>query len=82
MVSDYKMPVMNGLELLTQLRKKGGTIPLIFLTGRGGEEVAAAAFKEGADGYVIRGGNLESMYIELVDSIKRALISRYSHLSP
>jgi len=70
-VSDYKMPKIDGLEFLSILRRQGNLIPFIFLTGRGGEEVAAAAFKEKASGYIIREKNLESTYIKLVDAIKQ-----------
>lgn len=74
-VSDYKMPEIDGLEFLSILRRQGNLIPFIFLTGRGGEEVAAAAFKEKASGYIIRGKNLESTYTELTDAIRQGVTS-------
>jgi CheY-like chemotaxis protein len=33
LISDFKMPIMDGLELLHLLRESGFNIPFIFLTG-------------------------------------------------
>ena len=77
-VSDYKMPAMDGLEFLGELREQGNVTPFIFITGRGGEEVAAAAFKEGANGYIIKGKTPEFMVPELMDSIKKSVARRRS----
>ena len=81
-VSDYRMPVMNGLEFLSQLRKKDRTIPFIFFTGRGGEEIAAKAFKEGANSYIMRRKNMESACNELADTIKQAFMLHYTVFRP
>ncbi len=50
-LSDYQMPYMDGMELLTSLRESGNDIPFIFITGQGNEEVARNAFKNGANDY-------------------------------
>jgi CheY-like chemotaxis protein len=55
-VCDYKMPMMNGLELLEELRWNGSTVPFILFTGKGGEEVAKEAFNKGADNYITKDG--------------------------
>ena len=55
---DYQMPVMNGLEVLQQVRPRFGDIPFIFLTGQGNEDVAAEALRSGADDYFAKGEGL------------------------
>ena len=75
-VSDYKMPEMNGLEFLSELRGRGNQIPFIMFTGKGREEVAVEAFMRGADGYVMKGGDPTAQYAELVNWIKAAVARR------
>lgn len=72
-VSDYKMPVMDGLEFISELRRQGNKIPFVMFTGKGREEVALQAFKRGADGYVMRGGDFASQYAELANSVRQAV---------
>ncbi len=38
-VSDYEMPVMNGVGFLRSIREKGIQIPFIIFNGRGREDV-------------------------------------------
>ncbi|TKX52110.1 response regulator, partial [Halorubrum sp. SS7] len=42
-VSDYKMPGMNGIEFLNAVRDRHPALPFILYTGRGSEEVAKQA---------------------------------------
>lgn len=61
-VSDYKMPEMDGLEFLETLRERDENIPFIVLTGKGREEVAMDALNLGADRYLQKGEDPESLY--------------------
>jgi len=65
-------PGMDGLELLWNLRRLGYPMPVIFLTGQGSEEVAAAAFREGAADYFTKSMGLTQVP-RLVHSIRRAV---------
>ncbi|MHC1630477.1 MAG: response regulator, partial [Methanoculleaceae archaeon] len=42
-VSDYKMPGIDGIELLRAVRNGGSDIPFIIFTGKGREEVVVEA---------------------------------------
>ncbi len=68
-VSDYQMPQMDGLELLENLRSKDNSIPFLMFTGRGREEVAMQALNLGADYYLMKNGDPQSLYGELVHVI-------------
>lgn len=70
-LSDYQMPVMNGLELLRSLRSKNLQIPFILLTGQGNEEVAREALRLGANDYFTKDEGMVH-YERLVNSINRA----------
>lgn len=50
-ISDFQMPGLNGIELLSIIRHKEIGIPFIFLTGQGNEKLAAEALRSGADDY-------------------------------
>jgi signal transduction histidine kinase len=49
---DYNLPGGDGIEILSELRAKGQTLPVIALTGQGDEEVAVALMKAGAVDYL------------------------------
>ena len=69
-IADYKMPEMDGLEFLQNLRQSGNKIPFIMFTGKGREEVAMEALNKGANHYLQKGVDVESMYGTLAHAIK------------
>ncbi len=68
-VSDYEMPTKNGLEFLKELREQKNDIPFIMFTGKGREEVIISALNFGADRYVNKNGDPETVYFELAHAI-------------
>jgi PAS domain S-box-containing protein len=68
-VSDYQMPGKDGLDFLKTLRSTGNTIPFIMFTGKGREEVAIKALNLGANQYLNKVGETETVYTELAHSI-------------
>lgn len=79
-ISDYQMPRMSGLDLLKSLRSKGVDTPFIIFTGRGREEVVIEALNNGADFYLQKGGELNSMFTELKHKMRMA-VDRFNHRS-
>ncbi|MFQ5981393.1 MAG: PAS domain S-box protein, partial [Candidatus Heimdallarchaeota archaeon] len=74
-VSDYRMPDIDGLAFLKALRDDGSTIPFVIFTGQGREEVAIQALNLGADYYLMKGAEAESTFGELAHII-RQLVQR------
>jgi len=68
-ISDYQMPVKNGLDFLKELRESEVNIPFILFTGRGREEVAIEALNIGASGYINKFGKPATVYGQLVHGI-------------
>lgn len=72
-VSDYLLPEEDGLQFLKKLRESGNSIPFILFTGKGREEVAIKALNRGADQYIDKHGDPETVYYELAHAIRQAV---------
>ena len=68
-VSDLRMPRMNGLEFIRKLNVLDWNIPVILMTSFGSEQIAVDALSAGAASYVAK-RNLES---ELVNTIRNVM---------
>jgi len=51
---DYSLPGRDGLEMLEEIRRGEAPPPVVVVTGRGDEKVAAEAMKGGAYDYVVK----------------------------
>lgn len=72
-VSDYEMPIKNGLDFLKELRDQQCDIPFILFTGKGREEVVVKGLNFGADSYINKNGSPETVYCELSDAINKTV---------
>jgi len=68
-ITDLRMPVMDGIALLTALRQHEFEAPVIVMTAHGTVESAVIAMKQGAYDYILRPFDVEA--VEMV--ITRAL---------
>jgi DNA-binding NarL/FixJ family response regulator len=51
-LSDIRMPRLDGLELVREVKQRFPLVPVILMTSRGNEQVAAEALRAGAASYV------------------------------
>ena len=75
-ISDYKMPRMNGIEFLEALRRTGNDTPFVIFTGKGEEEVAMDALNKGANKYIVKGTVPAIQCGELAGSIREIVEKR------
>ncbi len=68
-ITDLRMPVLDGIGLLKQLREQGNDLPVIVITAYGTVETAVDAMKYGASDYILRPFELESV----TATVQRAL---------
>jgi DNA-binding NtrC family response regulator len=64
-VTDLKLPGMNGLEFLQAVKRTNATIPVVVMTAFGTVETAVEAMKAGASDYVLKPFSLEEMKLIL-----------------
>jgi two-component system response regulator FixJ len=73
-ISDVRLPGMDGLALLRRLRAAGSAVPLILITGHGDISMAVTAMKAGAMDFLEKPFDADS----LLTSIESALSVRSS----
>lgn len=54
MLTDIKMPKMNGIELVSNIRKLDMNIPIILFSGHGDQEYLLQAIKLQVQGYIVK----------------------------
>ena len=90
-LTDLKLPGMNGLEFLQAVKRQNAALPVVVMTAFGSVETAVEAMKAGASDYVLKPFSLAEMRIvihkeldvrnlrEENRSLREALGKRYSH---
>jgi len=76
-VTDYHMPVMNGMTVLKSLAEHDVLpIPIIMVTGRGNEHIAVEAMKLGASDYLTKNENYQERLSRTIEQVleKKRLI--------
>lgn len=69
LVSDIRMPQMSGLQLQEELRRRGVTLPVVFVTAHGDVPLAVEAMRKGAANFLEKPFGDET----LVEAIRTAL---------
>jgi DNA-binding NtrC family response regulator len=69
---DYKMPGLDGLQTLREVRKLYPDLPVVMMTAYGTVETAVASMKEGALDYLIKPIDLDELLLMLQKVIERS----------
>ena len=74
---DLSMPRMNGMEAISEIKKRFKETKILVLTVHKTEEYILATLKAGADGYILK----DSTHAELVMAVKNVLSGK-QYISP
>ncbi len=75
-ITDLRMPEMDGIELLASLRAQGSDVPVMLITARGTIETAVDAMKLGASDYVLRPFDIDALELAVTRVLRGAEVAR------
>lgn len=70
-VLDLGLPDADGLEVLTEMRRRGDPTPVLILTARGGLKDRVTGLQSGADDYLVKPFALEELIARLQALLRR-----------
>ena len=73
-ISDIMMPVMDGYELVSELRSAGYQIPVLMITAKGNFDDMRQGFLSGSDDYMVKPVNVNEMVLRVGALLRRAQI--------
>lgn len=71
-ISDIMMPVMDGYELVRQLRDAGSSIPIMMITARDAFDDMRQGFLSGTDDFMVKPINVNEMVLRVEALLRRA----------
>ena len=71
-VTDMRLPGINGMDLMCRVREKDADLPVIIITGHGDVTLAVEAMRKGAYDFMQKPFSID----DLVDVVRRALEKR------
>ena len=73
---DYKMPELDGLQTLHEIRKRFPDLPVVMMTAYGTVETAVASMKEGALDYLTKPIDLDELLLIIQKVLERSTLIR------
>ena len=73
---DYRMPEMNGIDVLREIRQRRKDLPVIMITAYGTIDVAVEAVKAGADDFVTKPFDSEHLAVVVKKALERSRLKQ------
>jgi two-component system response regulator FixJ len=74
-VTDVRMPGMDGLELLSRLGRRAPDLPVLVITGHGDVTMAVRALKSGAVDFIEKPFDIDALLGSLSDALERGRLA-------
>jgi len=75
-LSDVKMPGMDGIALSRYLSESHPDLPIVLITGSGDSNLARAALQQGASDFILKPFNITSIPIVVASNLERGRLER------
>jgi DNA-binding NtrC family response regulator len=75
-ILDIKMPDINGLEVLIEMKKRAPKIPIIMITAFGSHTGALEALRQGAYDYITKPFELEELYFRAQKALEKVALEK------
>lgn len=75
-LTDMRMPELDGMGLLRALREEGNQVPVIVITAHGTVQSAVEAMRYGASDYILRPFDLEALELAIERTLGEAALQR------
>ncbi|HYA13466.1 MAG TPA: response regulator [Syntrophales bacterium] len=76
-ITDYAMPMMNGMDLLRDIRKNHGNLPVIMMTAYGKKDLIIDALRNRCDCFIEKPFTLEQLLNE-IERVKAYILQNMS----
>lgn len=71
-ISDIMMPIMDGYELVRNLRSSGNTTPILMITAKDAFDDMKKGFLSGSDDYMVKPINVNEMILRVQALLRRS----------
>ncbi|MBN2054292.1 sigma-54-dependent Fis family transcriptional regulator [bacterium] len=79
-ICDVKMPGMDGLALLSQVKRRNPSLPVIMMTAYGTSETVMQAVRDGADDYCSKPIRTDELLFSIEKALERLCLIRENEL--
>ena len=80
LIIDRTLPCIDGVDLISQIRKIGDTTPVIFLTAKNSQHEKLEGFKGGGDDYITKPFDIDELVMRVNALIRRSRKSGFSNI--
>jgi DNA-binding NtrC family response regulator len=74
-ISDFKMPVMTGMDFLKTVKKERASQPFLMMTAYGSIEMAVEALQNGADHYIEK----KDLQVEIIEHAVEMVLDKHKY---
>lgn len=85
LITDIRMPQMDGLTMLKKIREKDTAIPILVVTGYPSVDSAVESLIKGADNYIVKPINMDDLHAKIGKAFEKRKVqlqlSRYKRMN-